>query len=135
MSGAIFDAIDSNARLRSLGVGEVYTDYSQETVRRDCLTVILRWGDQNYYRSVLTGPRNLDVWVHQPAEWGTDYTDINLCLAEVTATLEEMVQVSGEDNLVVTEAVKVGASRNINDPGFDTNTRYCSYRVLLREMV
>lgn len=135
MSGAIYNAIDQNAKLRSLGVGDVYSDYESETISRDHLTVILRWGAQQYQRSVRTGPRDLDVYVHMPKEYGTDFTTINLCLAEITSTLEEMEQVVGPDNVVVTEAVKVGSSGNIYDPGFESMSRSVSYRVQLREMV
>ena len=135
MSGAIYEAIDGNAKLRSLGVGEVLSDYTAEAISRDYMTVILRWGGQNYQRSVRTGPRDLDVWVHMPKEFGTDFTAINRCLTEITVTLEEMIQAEGSDGLVVTEAVKVGASGNQYDPGFESMNRYCSYRVQLREMV
>ena len=132
MSGAVYQAIDEDAVLRTLGVVDVLTDYSGEEINRSGLTVILRWGGQSYQRSVRTGPRDLDVWVHSPQEFGTDYTLINLCLAEITNSLEELVHVKGDDGVFVTEAVKIGASGNIQDPGFNSIARYCSYRVQLR---
>lgn len=139
MSGAIRAAIAGSAELRAIGVGDpddhVLTDFFGETIGRGSMTVVLRWGGEQYQRAVKTGPRDLDVWVHAPVEWGNDYTRINRALAEITKILENMPPDPGEDGVSVTEAVKVSASGHLNDPGFETIARYTSYRVQLRQMV
>lgn len=135
MSGAIYFAISDSQELRDLGVENVLSDYEGELISRDSLTVILRWGSQNYQRVVRTGPRDLDVWVHMPAEMGTDFTMINRALNEITKIIESIGEEPGPDGVSVTEAVKVGASGNIHDPGFNSFTRNYSYRVQLAEMV
>ena len=137
MSGKVFEALSTDPVLQSLGVQNFFTDYSAEEIPRTGLTMILRWGDQSYQRSVMTGTRDLAVWLHSPMEFGTDYTAINNALDRVTEILEgeEIVQVPGADGVQVTEAAKIGSGSNQRDPGFNTIMRTNRYRVLLRRMV
>lgn len=137
MSGRIFTALSTDTELETLGVKNVFTDYSAEEIPREGITIILRWGDENYNRSVRTGPRDLAVWVHSPMEFGTDYTAINNVLDRVKEILESdlIVQDPGADGIAVTEAAKVGSSSNLRDPGFNTIMRNNRYRVLLRRVV
>lgn len=135
MSGRIFAALSTDSVLESLGVGHVFTDYSAEEIPREGLTVILRWGDENYNRTVQTGPRDLAVWAHSPMENGTDYTIVNKVLKRITSILEAIVHEVGDDEVSVTQAKKIGASRNLRDPGFNTICRYNRYEVLLHDVV
>ncbi len=130
--GAIFDMINDDPEM----VGcDVFSDYTAEDVSRESFTVILRWGAQDFQRSVLTGPRDLDVWVHQPKEIGTDYTAINEILDTIDEIMSRAGGEQGADRVKVTLVDKIGSSRNLEDPGFDTFCRYNSYRVLARKMV
>lgn len=135
MSGRIFMALSTDPELASLGVTHVFTDYGAEEIPREGLTMILRWGDENYQRSVRTGPRDLAVWVHSPMENGTDYTVINRVLDRVGIVLGEIVHEVGDDGVSVTSVGKIGASGNMRDPGFNTIFRYTRYQVLLRTVV
>ena len=134
-SGKIFTTLATDSELEALGVQNVFSEYSAETIPREGLTIILRWGDEDYRRAVKTGPRDLSVWVHSPMENGTDYTQINRVLDRVKNILEPMVHEVGDDGVQVTSAEKVGGSRNLRDPGFNTITRYNRYAVLLRTVV
>ena len=56
-----------------------------------------------------------------------------------TDTIDEIMSRAGgeqgADRVKVTLVDKMGSSRNLEDPGFDTFCRYNSYRVLARKMV
>lgn len=135
MSGAVYQLLAEDAALKDLGVESVYVDYSMDQAPREDRYLILRWGQEQYVSAVKTGPRNLDVWAHQPLEWGTDFTDLNSILRRVRDILENAPEIVGIDEVTFVQADYQGSSGNMTDPGFSSLTRYSSYRVLLKDMV
>lgn len=141
MSGKVFQLLAENAALNSLGIDEncIFTDWSADTPPRDGIFVIMRWGPEQYVSAVRTGPRDLDVWVHQPQEFGTDFTIIDRITRSIRRALEEAnfssVELIGDDDIEFVQADYKGHGGNVNDPGFKTFTKRSSYTVLLRTMV
>lgn len=131
-SGAVVNALLNDAQI-SAKVGDgVYPDYALDTVPRSGMFIILRWGSQYYRREARNGPLFLTVWVHQPEEQGSDYTEINRVLERCRAVLEGMEHVVGPDGVSVTSVSFTGHGGNLVDPGFRTVSRSSSYNVLLR---
>lgn len=133
-SAAVFQALARDPQLNALGItaDAIFPDYVAEVVPRNGMFLILRWGSQDYRSSVQTGPVDLTVWVHQPAEQGSDYGNINKVRNRVRAVLEGMEQATGSDGYRVTSIGYAGASGNLYDPGFKTITKNDRYMVLMR---
>lgn len=136
MSSAVYRAICTDSRLNAMGIdgANVFSDYAAESVRRDGMTVILRWGNQAYRRETQAGPTVLTVWVHQPVELGTDFLEIDKAHFYIRETLTDLTQEVGEDYIRVTSVDFTGLGGAMEDPGFKTITKNAGYNVLLRQL-
>lgn len=135
-SAVVYEALTTDPVLIAQGIDRdsVFTDYSSEVVPRQDLFVILRWGNQLYRAATRTGPTVLTVWVHQPVEMGSDYTEINKIHDQIRRVLTDLAPAIGADDVGFVTADFDGLGGNMEDPGFHTITRNAGYRVLLNRV-
>lgn len=93
--------------------------------------VVLRWGLEDMAGSP-TGARGavfLDVWAHDDTG---DYGRIDAILDRCRAILLPLTHLAGADGYTLTAVNYLGKSGDLYDDGFQTATRYATYRLAMR---
>lgn len=78
---------------------------------------------------------DLTTWVHQPRALTRDYGVIDEALTRIQEVLTAAEHVAGADGWILTAATWWGDGPEMIDDGYDTLTRYSSYRAACRPLV
>lgn len=132
---AFFNALVSDPTLNGYGFNDntVFHNWSNEERPTNASAfAILRWGDEGapiWGSEPERGPRQVNVWVHFPAELTTDFDKVNRVLDRIDAVARELRDAPGEDNYTLSFVKVGGRSGDLVDDGFNTITRNGSYDI------
>ena len=90
--------------------------------------VIMRWGIKTSTFDI-HGPQSLDIWAHDDRG---DYSRIDSILHRAEVLLLNAAHLVGDDGYTLTSAEFVSCSEDLYDDGYQTITRYATFRVVSR---
>lgn len=136
---AVASLLSSDAALLALSNGElrVYAPNTADTPSdiQEQLFAVIRFGARTRAAGGAGGWYDLSVWWHQPRAFTRDYGVIDEAILRTKEILDAAEQVPGADGWILTAASWWGDSEEITDDGFETLTRYGSYRAACRPVV
>lgn len=122
MRNAVYELINGDPEIKTLGVVRVYAAPGIDTPKEECF-VVLRWGRGNAeFKNV--GTQDLEIWVHKRQ---ADYNRINKILDRIQELMTTTTHRQGSDG-VFRQAQWTGNSEDFRDDGFRTFTRNAGYR-------
>lgn len=141
---AVYDALLADSRLvgvppSGLGLDQdsIKVNYDSDQRPSDEIFIILGWGDTDIAirgdDTFTRGFRNLTVWVHMYVEFSTDLNRLDDILLILDDIFDNMIDIAGADNRIVSLVEKTGKSRDMRDDVYQTLCRSATYRVLSRE--
>lgn len=95
--------------------------------------VITSEGIEKSFGSV--GPTLVSFWVHIPTSIGRDYWIIDEALDRIKILMLDVTHLAGSDGYVLTGASWVDTSRDLADDGYNTLTKYSTFRAACHSMV
>ena len=126
---AVYDLLTLDFTLNTLGINP-NTVFQTNTVDDPPTRpfVVIRWEVKTGFLDN-HGPQNLSIWAHD--ERG-DYERVDDILFRVETILLNAVHIVGADGNILTSAEYLSSSEDLYDDGYQTITRYSTFRTLSR---
>lgn len=132
---AIASLLGTDGQMNMLGIDEdvIFASNATDSPDRTRMFVVIRF-DEVPKTGRGIGPSLATIWFHVPKEKEQDYGKIDLAMLRAKELMESVEHRDGDDGWRLTAPSWAGDSGDLFDDGYNTLTRYSSYRCAVKNL-